>query len=61
MYIDIYKMLEHLEVNYDYFQSEAQFQFSLAWEIKKEYPDYDVLLEFMSATKKIRNYILILL
>ncbi len=34
------------------FSKEVQFQFDLAWEIRRKYPDYDVVLEYLWEEEK---------
>lgn len=55
MKIDINKLINALSKLEPVFQSEAQFQFALALEIKKEYPVFKVLLEVLTASETIKN------
>ena len=44
---DIHDILHQLSIKRPIFHSEADFQFSLAWLIKKKYPEYEIRLEFI--------------
>ena len=46
MEFDIYNIIEKLKEKRKSFVSEADFQFSLAWEIQTLYPDAKILLEY---------------
>ena len=56
MEIDVCEILKKFGEENRIFQSEAQFQFDLAWEIKKEYSSYEVLLEVLSFRTPKRKY-----
>lgn len=45
------KKLQEFGKNNLIFSNEAQFQFKLAWEIQKEFNDYNVFLEHLSVTE----------
>lgn len=44
--LDIDKILNNLSISRKIFSSEADFQFALAWEIQKEYPDVEIRMEY---------------
>lgn len=52
MTIDISTCMQVFVAKRRLFQSEAQFQFELAWHIQEMYPDYKVYLEVLTATRK---------
>lgn len=45
--LDIYEIIRQLSIWRPIFHSEADFQFSLAWLIKKKYPECEIRLEFV--------------
>ena len=45
--LDIYEIIRQLSIWRPIFHSEADFQFSLAWLIKKKYPECEIRLEFI--------------
>ena len=45
--LDIDKIMHQLSIWRPIFHSEADFQFSLAWMIKEQYPNCDIRLEFV--------------
>ena len=45
--LDIYEIMHQLSIWRPIFHSEADFQFSLAWLIKKKYPECEIRLEFV--------------
>ena len=45
--LDIHEIMHLLSMWRPIFHSEADFQFSLAWLIKKKYPDCEIRLEFV--------------
>ena len=45
--LDIYEIMHQLSIWRPIFHSEADFQFSLAWMIKEQYPNCDIRLEFV--------------
>ena len=45
--LDIDEIMNQLSKWRPIFHSEADFQFSLAWIIKEEYPNCDIILEFV--------------
>ncbi len=55
MEINIRKILGDFGKENRIFQSEAQFQFELAWKIQKQYPSYKVSLEVASASEMVKN------
>ncbi len=52
MNIDINQIINDMSSNGKVFQSEAQFQFDMAWQIKLKYPQYDVCLEMTTCYKR---------
>ncbi|MDD4624383.1 MAG: hypothetical protein PHX40_03330 [Bacilli bacterium] len=44
--LDIDKILNNLSISRKILSSEADFQFALAWEIQKEYPDVEIRMEY---------------
>jgi len=53
---DIKECIEKLSKRRDIFHSEADFQFALAWEIQREYPEADIRLEYcVKDVPKIHN------
>ena len=55
MEINIESILNKFGNENKIFQSEAQFQFELAYELQKLYPSYKVSVEVLSASKKINK------
>lgn len=49
--VDIRKILQGFAKKQQLYPSEAQFQFELAWEIKKQFQNYNVYLEYPSASR----------
>ena len=45
--LDIHEIIRQLSIWRPIFHSEADFQFSLAWLIKKKYPECEIRLEFV--------------
>ena len=45
--LDIHEIMRQLSMWRPIFHSEADFHFSLAWLIKKKYPEYEIRLEFI--------------
>ena len=45
--LDIHEIIRQLSIWRPIFHSEADFQFSLAWMIKEQYPNCDIRLEFV--------------
>lgn len=48
--MDVEWILNQLSIRRPVFHSEADFQFSFAWEIKKAYPEFDIRLEYPIST-----------
>ena len=44
--IDVHTIMSHLKDRRPAFHSEADFQFEFAWQIKQDYPDYQIRLEY---------------
>ena len=52
MDFDINELINKLKEEKNFFESEIQFQFELAFKIKEEYPNYDVKLEMTTSVDK---------
>ena len=53
--LDIHEIIRQLSIWRPIFHSEADFQFSLAWLIKKKYPECEIRLEFVPEFKCIKT------
>ena len=58
---DIKMVMGKLSSERKVFHSEADFQFSLAWKIKENYPEYEIFLEWPVSIKKQIIYVDIVL
>ena len=45
--LNIHEVMSQLSIRRPIFHSEADFQFSLAWMIKEQYPNCDIRIEFV--------------
>lgn len=52
MNLNLNEIIKEMSSKHKVFQSEAQFQFDLAWEIKLKYPKYDICLEMVTYFSK---------
>lgn len=55
--MDIFNPITKLSRSRKIFHSEADFQFALAWEIQKEYPDAKIRLEYCPPGNDLKQYI----
>jgi len=55
--MNIFNAITTLSESRKIFHSEADFQFALAWEIQKEYPDARIRLEYCLSDNNLKQYI----